>query len=77
MNEIKRPDDLSSLNADQIHELAAVVREDCGDGLVQTTFTECLLLLLEDVSGFEAGEIPASLIDAAWVAYNQSASPSK
>lgn len=77
MDESQYPNDFSPLTIEQIHELSAAVRETFDGKLSRAAFTASLLLLIEDVPGFEMGEIPASLIDAAWATYNQSASPSK
>ncbi|WP_322090158.1 hypothetical protein [Burkholderia cenocepacia] len=77
MDESQYPNDLPTLTNEQICELAAAVCDDFGGDLPRAAFMEKLRLLLEDVPGFEVGEIPASLIDAAWATYNQSASPSK
>ncbi|WP_342303223.1 hypothetical protein AAFM49_11675 [Burkholderia pseudomallei] len=69
MNDTKQTDDLSSLNADQIHELVEAVREDFGLDLSRADFIDSLLMLLEDVPGFESGDIPMSLLESVWTAY--------
>lgn len=77
MDDTKHPNDFSPLTIEQIHELSMAVRETFDGKLSRAAFTASLLLLIEDVPGFEVGEISTSLIDEAWVAYIQSASPSK
>lgn len=73
MKDTKQTDDLSSLNADQIHELVAAVREDFGHDLSRADFIDSLLMLLEDVPGFESGDIPMSLLESVWTAYRDTA----
>ncbi|MDI9700132.1 hypothetical protein QM312_29760 [Burkholderia cenocepacia] len=77
MNTIRHSDEFPPLTIEQIHELSTAVRETFDGKLSRAAFTASLLLLLEDVPGFEVGEISTSLIDEAWVVYIQSASPSK
>ncbi|KVT13856.1 hypothetical protein WT24_00365 [Burkholderia sp. MSMB1078WGS] len=67
---MKHPNDLPPLAIDQIRELSTAVREDFGCKLSRADFTESLLMLLEDVPGFEAGEVDARLIESAWATYS-------
>ncbi|MFD1555411.1 hypothetical protein ACFSHT_07170 [Paraburkholderia silviterrae] len=57
------------LTSEQIRELATAVRDDFGPSLSRAIFIDHLLMLLEDVPGFEAGGITTSLIESAWVGY--------
>lgn len=52
-----------------MRDLAAAIREDFGPGLSRADFTERLLMLLEDVPGFEVGEVGTRLIESAWAIY--------
>ncbi|WP_441459249.1 hypothetical protein [Burkholderia thailandensis] len=70
MNNIQRPNDFPPLTIEQIRELSTAVREDFGSGLSRADFTESLLILLEDVPGFEASEVDTRLIESAWATYS-------
>lgn len=70
MNDIQHDDDYRSLTIDQIRDLAAAVREDSGGNLSRADFTESLLMLLEDVPGFEAGKVDERFIELAWMTYS-------
>ncbi|MCA8112543.1 hypothetical protein [Burkholderia cepacia] len=70
MDDTQDPRDFPPLTIDQIHDLAAAVREDYGENLSQLIFTEWLLMLLEDVPGFEAGEVDERFIGLAWTIYS-------
>jgi hypothetical protein len=52
MNTRSAPD-AHGLTSDQIKRLVAIVRGEAGDGLTRADFNERLLLLFEDVAGFE------------------------
>lgn len=69
MDDTQHHDDSPTLTTDQIRELVTAVRDDFGPRLSRAIFIDHLLMLLEDVPGFEAGGITASLIKSAWVAY--------
>ncbi|RIV56483.1 hypothetical protein [Burkholderia pseudomallei] len=70
MDDIKPSEDFLPLSPDQIQELASVVREELGPDLLRAAFTNHLLTLLEDVPGFETGDVPTSLIESAWAIYS-------
>lgn len=69
MNDIRRCDSSTPLTIDEIRDLAIAISEDFGHSLLRAVFTDKLLHLLEDVSGFESGEVSSSMIDAAWAEY--------
>jgi hypothetical protein len=69
MDDISLDDDLPPLTIDQMRDLAEAVREDFGGNLSRADFTASLLVLLEDVPGFESGDVRTSLIESAWAAY--------
>ncbi|AOJ67964.1 MULTISPECIES: hypothetical protein [Burkholderia] len=69
MNDIQHPNDFPPLTIDQMRDLAVAVREDFGGNLSQSEFADRLLMLLEDVPGYEMGELPTSLIESAWAEY--------
>lgn len=70
MDDTQYPNDFPPLTIDRIWALAAAVHEDFGSRLSRADFTESLLMLLEDVPGFEAGEVDAGLIESMWAAYS-------
>ncbi|OED09272.1 hypothetical protein [Burkholderia sp. A2] len=70
MDVTQHPNDTSSLLAEKIDDLAAAAREDFGGKLSRADFIESLLMLLEDVPGFEAGEVDARTIESAWATYS-------
>lgn len=70
MDETQHPNNFPTLTNEQIRELSTVVRDDFGGDLSRAAFTEKLLLLFEDVPGFEAGQVDARLIESAWAIYS-------
>ncbi|KVH13885.1 MULTISPECIES: hypothetical protein [Burkholderia] len=62
MDETRHHNDFPTLTNEQLCELAAAVCDDFGGDLSRAAFTEKLLWLLEDVPGFEADQVDASLI---------------
>lgn len=69
MNSIRHRNDVPPLTNEQIRDLAAAVRTDFDGNLSRTAFAENLAMLLEDVPGYESGEVPPSLIELAWTEY--------
>lgn len=69
VNDTQRSDDFPPLTIEQIRELAMAVREDFDSDLSRADFTENLLMLLEDIPGFETGQVNARLIESAWAIY--------
>jgi hypothetical protein len=57
------------LTADQIRELADVIREVFGGNLSRTDFTDKLLMFLEDVPGYESGEVAVAVVESVWAEY--------
>ncbi|MBU9583033.1 hypothetical protein C6Q21_07405 [Burkholderia multivorans] len=70
MDETQHPNNSPTLTNEQICELATAVRDDFGGDLSREAFTEKLLLFLEDVPGFEAGDVDARLIESTWATYS-------
>ncbi|RQR56118.1 hypothetical protein DIE18_26260 [Burkholderia sp. Bp9125] len=70
MDETQCLHDFLQLTIDQIRELATAVFDDFGGDLSRAAFTEKLLLLLEDVPGFEAGKVEERFIELEWTAYS-------
>lgn len=68
MDDIQYPNDLTS---EQVQALVESIQDCFGGNFTRAAFTNHLLALLEDVSGFETGDIPASLIESAWEAYGE------
>ncbi|HEM7853571.1 TPA: hypothetical protein ACKFH8_004627 [Burkholderia multivorans] len=70
MNDIKQPDDFPPLTIDQIQRLVESIQDAFGNDFSRPVFTNHLLALLEDVSGFETGDVPSALIESAWKEYS-------
>ncbi|HDR9248453.1 hypothetical protein [Burkholderia vietnamiensis] len=70
MDDTKHPNDFPPLTIEQIRELSTAAREDFGGKLSRADFTESLLMLLEDVAGFEVGDVDARFIESAWAMYS-------
>lgn len=70
MDDIKHPNDFPPLTTDQIQGLVESIQDAFGGDFSRTAFTNHLLLLLEDVPGFEVGDVPAALIESAWAIYS-------
>ncbi|KGV55750.1 hypothetical protein [Burkholderia pseudomallei] len=66
MGDIQHPNNFRTLTNEQVCELTTAVRDDFGGDLSREAFTEKLLLFLEDVPGFEAGDVDARLVESAW-----------
>lgn len=66
VDESQYPNNFPTLTNEQICELATAVCDDFGGDLSRAAFTEKLRLLLEDVTGFEAGEVDAGFIESMW-----------
>ncbi|MBF3549990.1 hypothetical protein ISF72_01965 [Burkholderia pseudomallei] len=66
MGDIQHPNNFRTLTNEQVCELATAVRDDFGGDLSREAFTEKLLLFLEDVPGFEAGDVDARFVESAW-----------
>lgn len=70
MDDIQHPNNFRTLTNEQVCDLATAVRDDFGGDLSREAFTEKLLLLLEDVPGFEASDVDARFIESAWATYS-------
>ena len=66
MNDARHSSNFPPLTAEQICDLAASIREVFGSDLPRESFTDKLLMFLEDVPGYETGRIPETMIDSAW-----------
>ncbi|KWE61150.1 hypothetical protein WL76_03445 [Burkholderia ubonensis] len=66
MDDTQHPTNFPPLTIEQIRALAVAVREGFGPGLSRAAFIDCMLLLLEDMLGFEAGDMDARCIESAW-----------
>ncbi|GAB6847882.1 hypothetical protein QLQ97_08125 [Burkholderia pseudomallei] len=67
MDDIQYPNDLTS---EQIQALVESIQDCFGNDFSRAEFTNHLLALLEDVPGFEIGDVSASLIESAWGIYS-------
>ncbi|HGL5076063.1 hypothetical protein [Burkholderia multivorans] len=71
MNDTKHPNDFPPLTIEQIQGLAESIQDAFGNDFSRAEFTNHLLALLEDVPGFETGDVPAALIESAWAEYSR------
>jgi len=71
MENIYTDGDETALTNDQIRELAVALQEEFGEKLSHIDFCDKLLLALEDVPGYESGNVAMVLIDTAWAEYTQ------
>ncbi|AHI63521.1 hypothetical protein [Burkholderia thailandensis] len=71
MIDIQRRDDFPPLTIDQIQGLTESIQDALGNDFSRAEFTNHLLGLLEDVPGFETGDVPAALIESAWAEYSR------
>lgn len=69
MDDTKHPNDFPPLTIEQIQGLAEAIRDVFGGNLSRKDFADKLLMFLEDVPGYESGEVSASLIGPVWAAY--------
>jgi len=70
MDDIKHPNDFPPLTTDQIQGLVESIQDAFGGNFSRAEFTNHLLVLLEDVPGYETGGVPAALIESAWDIYS-------
>ncbi|AIS95519.1 hypothetical protein BTHA_1282 [Burkholderia thailandensis MSMB59] len=70
MNDTQLHKDCPSLTIAQIRDLVAFVRDSFEVNLSRTRFIDRLLMLLEDVPGYETDDVPATLIESVWVMYS-------
>lgn len=76
MNDTRSQGDFPPLTLDQIQDLATAFREVFGSSLSRAQFTDRLLMFLEDVPGYESGEVVEALVESAWAKYgNQRGRP--
>ncbi|WP_296650456.1 hypothetical protein [Paraburkholderia sp.] len=75
MDNINSNNDFSLLTADQIQGLVESIQDAFGGDFSRPVFSNHLLALLEDIPGFETGDAPASLIEAAWALYRTAEAP--
>ncbi|WP_257139777.1 hypothetical protein [Burkholderia sp. MSMB1826] len=59
MDDIKHHDDFPPLTADQIRDLVESIQDAFGNDFSRAVFANHLLALLEDVPGYETGDVPA------------------
>ena len=69
MDDTQHPNNFPQLNVEQIRELAATIREVFAGNLARGDFTDRLLTFLEDVPGYESGDVAANRIESGWTEY--------
>ncbi|AYY58281.1 hypothetical protein [Burkholderia multivorans] len=70
MDDINHSNDFRALTIEQMQGLAESIQDAFGNDFSRAEFTNHLLALLEDVPGFETGDVPATLIESAWGIYS-------
>ncbi|KGX37222.1 hypothetical protein [Burkholderia pseudomallei] len=70
MDDTQHPNDFPPLTPEQIQGLVESIRDAFGGNFTRAAFVNHLLALLEDVPGFETGDVPAALIESAWAIYS-------
>ncbi|WP_175751251.1 hypothetical protein [Burkholderia anthina] len=70
MDDTQQHNDFPPLTIDQIRGLVESIHDAFGSNFSRPEFTNHLLALLEDVSGFETGDAPSALIESAWKEYS-------
>lgn len=71
MDDIPHHGNFPPLTIKQVRELAATICDVFGRSLYRAEFTDRLLMFLEDVPGYEYGEVAAALVESAWVEYTR------
>jgi hypothetical protein len=69
MDDTQHHNDFPALSIGQIRNLAEAIRDVFGSNLSREDFNDKLLIFLEDVPGYESGEVSSSLIESAWSEY--------
>ncbi|AJK45301.1 hypothetical protein [Burkholderia plantarii] len=69
MDDTQHYDHFPRLTIDQIRDLAEAIREIFGGNLSRADFSDKLMMFLEDVPGYESGEVAAALVESAWAEY--------
>lgn len=69
MDDTRHCNDFPPLTFDQIRDLAVAARDVFGSNLSRAQFADRLAMFLEDVPGYESGEVAGYLIDSAWAEY--------
>ena len=72
MDDIKHPDRFPPLTIEQIQGLVESIQDAFGNDFSRAAFTNHLLVLFEDVPGYETGDAPEALIESAWALYSRS-----
>ncbi|ARK76831.1 hypothetical protein BOC39_25560 [Burkholderia pseudomallei] len=71
MDNIQHPDDFPPLTIEQIQGLVEAIQDAFGNDFSRAVFTNHLLALLEDVPGYETGDVAEALIESAWARYSR------
>lgn len=72
MNDTQRHNNFSPLTIEQIQGLVESIQDAFGNDFSRAVFTNHLLVLFEDVPGYETGDVPEALIESAWALYSRS-----
>ncbi|CAJ3407687.1 Uncharacterised protein [Burkholderia pseudomallei] len=70
MDDIEHPNDFPPLTIEQIQGLVESIQDAFGNDFSRAVFTNHLLVLCEDVPGYETGDVPEALIESAWGIYS-------
>ena len=72
MDDTEHPNYFPPLTIEQIQGLVESIHDAFGNDFSRAVFTNHLLVLFEDVPGYETGEVPEVLIESAWALYSRS-----
>ncbi|CAB3713066.1 hypothetical protein [Trinickia soli] len=71
MDDTEHPNDFPPLTIVQIQGLVESIQDAFGNDFSRAVFTNHLLVLFEDVPGYETGDVPEALIESAWALYSR------
>lgn len=72
MDDTEHSDNFPPLTIEQIRELVESIQDAFGNDFSRAVFTNHLLVLFEDVPGYETGDVSEALIELAWALYSRS-----
>lgn len=71
MDDTEHPNDFPPLTIEQIQGLVESLQDAFGNDFSRAVFTNHLLVLFEDVPGYETGDVPEALLESAWALYSR------
>ncbi|KGV56318.1 hypothetical protein [Burkholderia pseudomallei] len=70
MDDTQPHEDYPPPTIEQIQGLVESILDAFGNDFSRAVFTDHLLVLFEDVPGYETGDVPSALIESAWKEYS-------